>query len=89
VSVATLAELGRLRLDVPLDEWFTAAADPRSVQLLPVSPQVAVEIARLPETFQRDPADGIIVATSRALGIPLVTHDDRIRRSRLATLWRA
>ena len=86
-EVATLVELGRLVLDVPLDEWLDAAAHPRSVRLLAVSPRIAAEVARLPDTFHRDPADRIIVATSRAQHIPLLTHDDRIRRSGLVTIW--
>ena len=88
-EVATLIERGRLALDVPLEDWLAAASHPRSVRLLPVLPRVAAEIARLPESFHRDPADRIIVATSRAERIPLLTHDDRIRRSRLVTLWHA
>lgn len=87
-EVATLVERGRLELDVPLDQWFEAAAHPRSVQVLPVSSRIAAEVARLPETFHRDPADRLIVATSRAQHMPVLTHDDRIRRSRLVTLWR-
>lgn len=86
-EVATLVELGRLQLDVPLDEWLDAAAHPRSVQIVPVSPRIAAEVARLPETFHRDPADRIIVATSRAQRIAVLTHDERIRRSRLVSLW--
>lgn len=88
-EVATLVERGRLRLDVPFDDWLDAAAHPRSVRLLPISARVAAEVARLPDSFHRDPADRIIVATSRAQGIPVLTHDDRIRRSRLVSLWRA
>ena len=86
-EAATLVELGRLVLDVPLDEWLEAAAHPRSVQLLPLSPRIAVELVSLPATFHRDPADRIIVASSRAQRIPVLTHDTRIRRSRLVTLW--
>lgn len=88
-EVATLVELGRLRLDVPLDDWLEAAAHPRSVQVLPISTRIAAEVARLPDTFHRDPADRIIVATSRAQRLAVLTHDERIRRSRLVTLWRA
>lgn len=88
-EVATLVERGRLEFDVPLDDWLDAAAHPRSVQVLPVSPRIAAEVARLPETFHRDPADRLIVATSRAQRIPVLTHDERIRRSRLVSLWRA
>ena len=87
-EVATLIERGRLQIDVPLDDWLHAAAHPRSVQLLPVTPRIAAEVARLPESFHRDPADRLIVATSRVQRIPVLTHDEGIRRSRLVTLWR-
>ena len=88
-EIATLVERGRLHLDVPLDEWLAAAAHPRSVQLLAVSPRIAAAVAALPDTFHRDPADRLIVATGRAHRLPVLTHDDRIRRSRLVSLWRA
>ncbi len=87
-EVATLVDLGRLELDVSLDDWFEAAAHPRSVQIVPITARIASEVARLPETFHRDPADRIIVATSRVQRIRLLTHDERIRHSRLASLWR-
>jgi len=88
-EVATLVERERLHLDVSLSEWLEAAAHPRSVRLLPLSPKIAAEVARLPDSFHRDPADRIIVATSRAHRLPVLTHDDRIRRSRLVPAWRA
>lgn len=87
-EIAMLFERGRLELDVPLDDWLQAAADSRSVQLLPVTPRIAAEVARLPETFHRDPADRLIVATSRVHRIPLLTHDAAILRSGLVTSWR-
>ena len=34
-----------------------------------------------------DLADWLIVATARAAGLPVATRDQRIRRSRLVTLW--
>lgn len=88
-EVATFVERCRLEFDVPFDEWLEAAAHPRSVRLLPLTTRIASEIALLPESFHRDPADRIIVAASRAQRIPALTHDDRIRRSRLVSLWNA
>ncbi|MGH9411705.1 MAG: type II toxin-antitoxin system VapC family toxin [Vicinamibacterales bacterium] len=88
-EVATLVERGRLALDVPLIDWLDAAAHPRSVCVLPVSARIAAETAALPDTFHRDPADRVIVATSRVHRIALLTHDDRVRRSRLVSLWHA
>jgi PIN domain nuclease of toxin-antitoxin system len=37
----------------------------------------------------RDPADRVIVATSRAMRIPVLTHDRLITDSRLVSRWRA
>ena len=88
-EVAMLAERGRLVLSVPLLEWFEAAAHPRSVEVVPVTPAIAAEVAALPATFHRDPADRLIVATCRALGAPLLTHDRMITRSRLVSRWKA
>ena len=87
-EVAMLVERGRLALDVPLREWLDAAAHPRSVRVVPVSPQIAAEVASLPESFPRDPADRLVVSTSRALGVPLLTHDIRIAKSGLVRRWR-
>ena len=74
-EVAMLVTLGRLTLGEPLESWLDAAADPRTVRVLPVTPAIAAEVARLPDTFHRDPADRLIVASCRALGLPLVTRD--------------
>ena len=87
-EVATLVERGRLSLDVPLAEWLEAAAHPRSVQVIPVTPAIAAEVASLPASFHRDPADRLIVATCRALGAPIVSHDKGITSSRLVKRWR-
>jgi PIN domain nuclease of toxin-antitoxin system len=86
-EVAMLVALGRLTLGEPLESWLEAAADPRTVQVLPITPAIAAEVANLPETFRRDPADRLIVATCRALGHPLVTRDRAITRARLVRRW--
>ena len=87
-EVAMLAERGRLVLSVPLLEWFEAAAHPRSVELVPVTPAIAAKVAELPTSFHRDPADRLIVATCRVLQAPLLTHDRLITRSRLVSRWK-
>jgi len=43
----------------------------------------AAEVAALPDSFHRDPADRIIVASARVLGATLLTQDDRIIKSDL------
>ena len=85
-EVSMLVSLGRLQLDVPLGEWLALAANARTVNLLEITPAVAAGVAALPDSFHRDPADRIIVSTSRVLGAPLLTYDRRIRDSALTAL---
>ena len=87
-EVAMLVDLGRRSFPVPLAEWLEAAAHPRSVQLVPVSPAIAAGTAALPATFHRDPADRLIAATALELALPLVTRDQRLARvPDLRTIW--
>ena len=53
----------------------------------PVRFSVAIELAALPDTFHRDPADRTIVATARANGLPVLTRDRRIIDSSLVEIW--
>lgn len=86
-EVATLVARGRLSLTQPLPQWLEAAAHPRTVRLLSITPEIAADVARLPSTFHHDPADRVIVATCRVMGLPLLTRDRRILRSRLVRRW--
>jgi PIN domain nuclease of toxin-antitoxin system len=78
-EVAKLVEVGRLVLPQPVDVWLNLALAYPGVQLLDLTPQIAVESTRLPGEFHRDPADQIIVATARIYDCPLVTLDGKIR----------
>jgi PIN domain nuclease of toxin-antitoxin system len=88
-EVAMLVRLGRLRIEDSLEDWLRIAASPATVEVIPIGPAVVAEMNRLPASFHQDPADRLIVATARAGGLPLATHDARIRRSRQASLWSA
>jgi len=78
-EVAKLVQYGRLKIPGPVDEWMELAMNYPGVQLLPLIPEIAVESTRLPGTFHKDPADQIIVATSRILKIPLMTLDSKLQ----------
>jgi PIN domain nuclease of toxin-antitoxin system len=86
-EVATLVERKRLSFRIPFADWVQAAAHSRTVQLLPISAAIAAEVAALPTTFHRDPADRVIVATSRVMRLAVLTRDRRITRSRLFQRW--
>jgi PIN domain nuclease of toxin-antitoxin system len=84
ISIFTLWEVakknqkGKLPLPLELAEWFKAAL-PQNVRILPLSPEIIVEAARLPDFPTNDPADELIVATARALKLTLVTSDTKIK----------
>ena len=77
-EIATLHSLGRIRLTIPLREWLEKATGPPLVRRQGISPAIAEAVAALPDSFHRDPADRILVATARVLGATLLTRDRRI-----------
>jgi PIN domain nuclease of toxin-antitoxin system len=77
-EIAKLVQYRRLDLDRPVGEWLNSALSRPGLELLPISPEIAVESAQLPEPFHRDPADQLIVATARIRRIPLLTEDSKI-----------
>ena len=77
-EVATLHGLGRIQLTIPLRLWLEKAVAPPLVRRCGLSPAIAAELAMLPDSFHRDPADRILVATARVLGATLLTQDRRI-----------
>lgn len=79
-EVAKLVQSGRLVLPVPVGEWVDMAIAYPGIQLLDLTPRIAVESTQLPGDFHRDPADQILVATARVQNIPLVTADKLILR---------
>ena len=81
VEIAVLYADGRLRLKVALDEFFKELETSPVFRILPLTCQVASEVA--PLASLRDPADRAIVATARVERLRLVTSDQRIIASKL------
>ena len=77
-EISTLVSLGRLKLQLSLRDWLDRVVAPPLVRRIGISPAVAAEVALLPDSFHRDPADRILVATSRIIGATLLTLDSRI-----------
>ena len=77
-EVATLYRLDRIQLTISLRLWLEKAVAPPLVRRCGLSPAIAAELAMLPDSFHRDPADRILVATARVLGATLLTQDRRI-----------
>ena len=81
LETAILHRLGRLTLEGSLDDLFAAGLS-ADVQLLELTPAIAIGTNRLPDRFQGDPFDRAIVATAAALDLTLITCDPAIRDAR-------
>jgi PIN domain nuclease of toxin-antitoxin system len=80
-EVATLVRRGRLGLDRDVLVWVKQALALPRIELLPLTPDVAVAAGSLSESFPGDPADRLVVASALAAKSMVATKDARIRAS--------
>jgi PIN domain nuclease of toxin-antitoxin system len=60
----------------------------QGLEAVPITMPVATAFQEIPLVSLRDPWDRLITATAKALDVPLVTRDDKIRNSELVeTIW--
>ena len=59
-------------------DWLINATSAPGISVYPISPEVAYESTILPGTFHGDPADRMIVATTRVINGTLLTFDKEI-----------
>ena len=86
-ELAKLVEEKRISFSIPLISWIRRSLNEFNIYLAELSPDIAVESSQL-RGLHKDPADQIIVASSRVLGIPIVTSDQRILGfSDAETIW--
>jgi PIN domain nuclease of toxin-antitoxin system len=78
LECAILHRRGRLQLRGTLADFFTAAVA-NDIELLEMSPAIAVATNKLPAGFPGDPFDRTIAATAYVLKLTLITADPVIR----------
>jgi PIN domain nuclease of toxin-antitoxin system len=78
LEIARLVQRRRILLPRPTQEWFDMALMQEGIMLISITPEIAISSVALPDTFHKDPADRLIVATARAYDCPLVTADKEI-----------
>jgi PIN domain nuclease of toxin-antitoxin system len=86
LELATLATKGRIQVGISL-ESFLREIEARFV-VLPISGRACARAMGLPTGYPKDPADRVIGATALVEGLPLITADREIHRSRVVhTIW--
>ena len=81
VSIAELAclqERGRIELDGHWKTWFRLLLRTNGWNLLPITQEIMEEAYSLREPIHRDPADRILIASTRVHRMTLVTTDQLI-----------
>lgn len=73
-EVPYLLKRRRILLPLPVEAWLRDALSPAGIESLPVSWEIALHSAQLPE-HHRDPADRIIIATALAYDARLASLD--------------
>ncbi|MER8388833.1 type II toxin-antitoxin system VapC family toxin [Mesorhizobium sp. M0166] len=87
-EIAMLISRGRLLLSMDVGEWLATVSKLEKLSFISVDNDIAVNSTELPGEFHKDPADRIIVATSRKFAAPLVTADQKLRDYRyVKTIW--
>lgn len=79
LEIAVGVTRGRVALDRPVLDWIQDALALPRIELLALTPAIAVKAAELPAGFPGDPTDRLIAASAILHSAQLVTKDDRIR----------
>ena len=79
---------GRLRASSTIETSMRSMIEDTGVVVQEITPEIAALATAFPDSYPQDPADRLIDATARCLGLPLVTRDQRVLDSALLkTIW--
>ena len=85
LEAAILYRLGRLDVEGTLVQFFAAGLS-ADLQVLELTPAIAVKTNELSANFHGDPFDRTIVATAAALDLKLITTDPAIRDAKMCAV---
>lgn len=79
--------MNRIGFSIPTLTWTRRSLNHFNIKVADLSPEIAVGSTEM-RGFHSDPADQIITATARILGLPLVTSDKQILEyTEIHTIW--
>jgi len=86
LELATMDAKGKFQAHIGFEAFLEEVSSKFST--LPISVRACGLIPKLPPGYPSDPADRIIGATAWGEGVPLVTADEKIRRTKaFKTIW--
>ena len=77
-EVSMLETKQRLTLSMPCRDWMKKTIELMNIQVVAITPAIAIESCSLPGNFHSDPADRLIVATARDRDLTILTRDRQI-----------
>lgn len=77
-ELGMLVERKRIELEIDCLDWVEQALSNSNIELIPLTPRIAIQSTRLPEIPHGDPADRILISTAHECNAVLVTHDQKI-----------
>lgn len=82
-ELTKLVELGHLNIPSGFDRFMRDLCGHPLYSIVPYDATLMIELLAVAPKMHKDPADQIIVATTRTQGASLMTNDKRIIRSKL------
>ena len=87
-ELASLYARGRLRTSGTIEASIREIVEKAAINVIEISAEIAGLAMAFPESYPKDPCDRLIGATARALGIALLTQDERLLDSPLVrAIW--
>ncbi|MDI7775034.1 type II toxin-antitoxin system VapC family toxin [Asticcacaulis sp. EMRT-3] len=77
-EIGMLVSRRRLSIAISPQQWFRRLLGAPLIRLAEMTPDILIAASFLPSDTLRDPADKVIVATAREMGLTIVTRDQLI-----------
>ena len=85
-ELAIKVAAGKLRMPMTLDAFLEDRRAEMDLEFLDIDHRHALRIATLPR-IHKDPFDRLLIAQAMVEGIPLVTHDARLKSYGVEVIW--
>jgi len=77
-EIAMLESKSKILLESSCHSWIKTSLSMPGIELISLTPDIAIESCNLPGQFHGDPADRILAATAKIENLHLVTRDKKL-----------